>query len=110
MLKRFKDSPMSKDVSTSKQNKIMYVELPIGEGTVLMGWDHLPLQREAFSMGNNCQLALTPSSKEETDRIFVALAKGGKVEMPLQDTFWDAYYGSLKDKFGICWTLNFPTK
>ncbi|MEM7362249.1 MAG: VOC family protein [Bacteroidota bacterium] len=109
MLQRFKDSPMKKDVPESKQDKIMYIALPIGKQTLLMGWDHLP-SYGAFSKGNNFQLSLVPSSKEETKRIFTALAKGGEVKMPLQDTFWDAYYGSLKDKFGVYWLLNFPTK
>lgn len=29
--------------------------------------------------------------------------------MPLQDTFWGAYYGSLRDKFGIHWMVNFES-
>jgi PhnB protein len=26
--------------------------------------------------------------------------------MPLQETFWGAYFGSLRDRFGIGWILN----
>lgn len=107
MLQRFKDGPMSKDLPESQQNKIMYIALTIGKDTLLMGWDHLPSQG-AYAKGNNFQLSLMPSSKKETERIFEALATGGEVKMPLQDTFWDAYYGSLKDKFGVHWLLNFP--
>jgi len=28
--------------------------------------------------------------------------------MELQNTFWNALYGMVKDKFGITWELNFP--
>jgi PhnB protein len=37
---------------------------------------------------------------------FDALAIGGKVVMPLQDTFWGAKFGMLKDAFGISWMFN----
>ena len=47
-------------------------------------------------------------SKEEADRIFNQLSDGGQVEMALQDTFWGAYYGSLTDKFGVKWMVNYP--
>jgi PhnB protein len=26
--------------------------------------------------------------------------------MPLQDMFWGAYFGSLTDRYGICWMVN----
>ena len=57
--------------------------------------------------GNNVHIMLSPDSKEETQRLFKALSEGGTVEMELADTFWNAYYGSCKDKFGIQWMFNF---
>ena len=45
-------------------------------------------------------------TRAETERLFHALAEGGKVEMPLLDMFWGAYFGSLSDKFGIRWMFN----
>jgi PhnB protein len=38
--------------------------------------------------------------------LFNALAVGGLVEMPLQDMFWGAYFGSLTDNYGIRWMVN----
>ncbi|RYZ46115.1 MAG: VOC family protein, partial [Sphingobacteriales bacterium] len=32
---------------------------------------------------------------------------GGKVEMPLDDTFWGAYFGSFADKYGTLWMINY---
>jgi PhnB protein len=42
----------------------------------------------------------------EMDKVFNQLAVNGKVEMPLQDTFWGARFGILIDQFGIRWMLN----
>jgi PhnB protein len=41
---------------------------------------------------------------------FDALAAGGKVSMPLQDTFWGARFGMLTDAFGIHWMFNAQLK
>jgi PhnB protein len=43
-------------------------------------------------------------SKEEANRIFNALSKGGKIT---QDMFWGAYFGMLEDKFGFIWMINY---
>lgn len=106
MFKRFKDAPSGEKFPKAQHEKVMYVCLPIGSGTTLMGWDHLPSQGKHLA-GNNFRLSLSPSSREETDRIFAALAEGGKIESPLEDTFWDSYFGMLTDKFGIQWMLNY---
>ena len=39
-----------------------------------------------------------------------ALAEGGKIDMPLADMFWGAYFGSLVDQFGIHWMFNCANK
>lgn len=44
---------------------------------------------------------------EEADRIFNALSEGGDVEMPIADQAWGDYYGSLKDRFGVMWMVNY---
>ena len=35
---------------------------------------------------------------------------GGKVAMPTDKTFWNSAYGSLVDKFGISWGIEFELK
>jgi PhnB protein len=41
---------------------------------------------------------------------FDALAAGGTVTMPLNDTFWGARFGMLTDAFGVRWMFNCDTK
>ena len=47
---------------------------------------------------------------EEQAKAFAALSEGGKVLMELQDTFWGARFGMLKDKFGVNWMFNHELK
>ena len=112
MLTYFSEAPGSEKIAKEDLQKVMYVCLPIGGKTTIMGWDHVRMSdKEApYRKGTNYRLSITPSSKAEADRLFNALAKGGTIEMPLQDTFWNAYYGSLTDQFGVQWMVNFETK
>jgi PhnB protein len=60
--------------------------------------------------GNNVYISLDVDSKQEADRLFNALSGGGKVEMPMADMFWGAYWGSLADKYGVKWMINCQNK
>ena len=53
---------------------------------------------------------LEPDTRAEADRLFNALSAGGKMEMPMQDMFWGAYFGSCTDKFGVQWMVNCMNK
>jgi PhnB protein len=55
-------------------------------------------------------LCLNFEDPGEQKKVFNALAEGGEVGMPLQDTFWGAKYGMLTDKFGVNWMLNCEMK
>jgi PhnB protein len=72
-----------------------------------MASDTIPSMGQELIKGNNYYVSLHPDSKEEADRLFNGLSAGGTVEMPMEDTFWNAYFGSFKDKFGINWMINY---
>jgi PhnB protein len=88
----------------------MHVELPILGGHVLMGTDAPESMGFTVNKGNNVHINLEPDTKEETNRLFAALSKGGKVTMELQETFWGAYFGSFTDRYGIHWMVNCALK
>ena len=46
-------------------------------------------------------------SREEIETYFAGISDGGKVTIPLQDTFWGARFGMATDQFGIHWMFNF---
>ena len=95
------------EVPEEAKERVMHVGLPVG-GDVLMGSDIMPGQ--PFVQGNNNYISIFPESREEADRLFAVLSDGGEVEMPMEDQFWGDYFGSLKDKFGICWMVNYNTE
>lgn len=105
-MQRFKDSPEAGRVSEEDGMKIMHIALPIGDN-VLMATDALESFGQPVEPGTNIYISVQPDSEAEAKKIFEGLAKGGKVEMELQDTFWGALYGSLTDKFGVKWMINY---
>jgi PhnB protein len=102
---RFKDSPPEDQLSGEENEWIMHVALPIGNDNFLMGSDS-PSSMGAVTMGSNISISIQSESDEETDRLFNGLSAGGKITMPLQDTFWGARFGMFVDKFGIHWMIN----
>ncbi|MHB8093474.1 MAG: VOC family protein [Candidatus Aminicenantales bacterium] len=105
---RFKDMPMEGvKIPKEDENKIMHIALPVGNNDVLMASDTLDSLGMKLNQGNNVYLSAHAESKAEADRIFGALSAGGTIEMPLADQPWGDYYGSLKDKFGVLWMVNY---
>ena len=104
---RFKDlASAGMPIDKKEENKFMHIELPIGKSK-LMANDVPEIMGRTNENENRSKIVITAESKEEADKLFNGLAEGGKVEMPLLDAFWGAYYGSLTDKFGIRWMVNY---
>ncbi len=106
-LQRMKDTPDGQKVPAAERDKIMHIALPIGQGIRLMASDTLDSMEQKLKAGNNFYLSLNVDSKQEADRVFNALSKGGKVEMAMQKMFWGEYFGMFADKFGIQWMVSF---
>ncbi|HAD96099.1 MAG TPA: VOC family protein [Cryomorphaceae bacterium] len=102
---RFGENPDS-TIPDPLKDKIMHITLPI-DNSYLMGSDAPEEMGFTVQMGNNTYIMISPDSREETKRVFEALAAGGTVETDLQDMFWGDYYGSLTDKYGVQWMLNY---
>ena len=110
-LRRFKDMPSSDNYSVpdEEKNLVMHVSFPIGN-TVLMGSDTPSHYRENIKTGSNFSISVATESEDQTNRVFNGLAEGGQVTMPVQKTFWNAYFGMCTDKFGIQWMVNSEIK
>lgn len=106
MLQRYSDTPSEVPSPDVEGEKIMHVSLPIGEGTILMGSD-VPGTIEKAIIGTNFNISINADSEKEAENLFNKLSEGGKVSMPLEKTFWGAYFGMLSDKFGIQWMVNY---
>jgi PhnB protein len=105
---RFKDFPMEGvTISTQDEDKIMHIGLPVGDDSVLMASDALESLGQNVVQGNNLYISVNPDSRDEATRIFNALSEGADIEMPLEDQVWGDYFGSLKDKFGVMWMVDY---
>ena len=109
-ISRFKDTPEGTKLSAADGEKVMHVALPIGKENILMATDAMESMGQKLTVGNNFYLSLEAESKEEADKLYGKLSLGGKIEMPLQDAFWGAYFGMFADKFGIQWMINYTYK
>ncbi|ADY52946.1 Glyoxalase/bleomycin resistance protein/dioxygenase [Pseudopedobacter saltans DSM 12145] len=103
-------APGTENLPENEKNMAMHVSLPIGDGQFLMASDCLQSQGHVLHVGNNNYISVSPDSREEAKRIFDGLSAGGTIEMPLDDMFWGDYFGSFKDKYGVCWMINYANK
>ena len=69
----------------------------------LSGADVLP---GAYERPQGFQIQLDLDDDAAAERIFTQLADGGRVIVPLQQTFWAARFGAVVDRFGIPWGIN----
>jgi PhnB protein len=106
---RFNDTPGAADnLPENEKNKIMHIALKVNNSITLMATDMLESMGHKLTIGNQISLSLNAESKEEADRIFNGLSVDAKeIEMPIQDTFWGAYFGIWIDKFGVQWMINY---
>jgi len=109
---RMGDAPLQEGqppLSEADKQLVMYVQLPILGGHLLMGTDATESMGQTLSHGNNVYICLQPDSREEADSLFGALSAGGMVEMPMADMFWGDYFGSLVDHYGVQWMIAYSS-
>lgn len=99
------ETPAAEHVPSEWQDKIMHARLVAGDA-VLMGSDAPP---EYYEEAKGFSVSLQIDDPDDAERVFHALAEGGEVRMPIQETFWAARFGMLVDRFGIPWMVNCET-
>jgi PhnB protein len=99
----FSDMPDMPEAAKSAKDRVMHARLAKGS-TLLMASDTMP--GHPFQQGNNFSISVQCESVQEIDKLFAALGEKGQITMPLQQTFWAARFGMLKDQFGVAWMFN----
>ena len=100
-LQTFGQSPMPS--AEEYKNRILHAELHFGNN-MIMASDTMP--DRPGTEGTNFSLSLNFTDTKEEETIYHRLSDGGEITLPLQDTFWGARFGMIKDKFGISWMFN----
>jgi PhnB protein len=101
MLMRFKDAPDQSMVSPGSAEKVMHAALRAGDATLLMSDGRCTGSANFHGIA----LALSAANDADAERMFNALAEGGKVNMPLAKTFFSPKFGMVADKFGVGWMI-----
>ena len=101
MLMRFKESPEPASIPAGSGDKVMHASFRIGETTVLASDGHC-LGRPDFQ---GFSLSLTVPDDAQAEKLYTALADGGKVQMPLAKTFFSSRFGMVADRFGVSWMV-----
>ena len=95
------ESPASQQVSHEMQDWVVHATLRLGN-LQIAGAD-IPDYNESPS---GFQLLIQLETPDRAKEIFNSLADGGRVVMPLQETFWSPCYGMVSDRFGVPWEVN----
>ncbi len=99
---KYGDTPMAKDVPAEWREKIVHATL-VFDGCELAGSD---VQSDHYRQPRGFSVLVDVEGVEKARRIFAALAEGGSVAVPMQETFWSPAFGVLTDRFGIPWEIN----
>jgi PhnB protein len=102
-LTRFKDSPdPTMRMPGVDPNKVMHATFRVGQ-TAVMASDGRCTGKPSFQ---GFALSLNLTEEPEADRLFIALAAGGQVQMPLGKTFFSPRFGIVTDRFGVTWMVH----
>ena len=101
-MQTYGESPMADQTPTEWRKRVMHATLSVGD-QLLQGSDSPPGQ---YQKQQGFSIAIALSDATEAERIFKALSENGKVQMPLEETFWALRFGYLIDRFGVPWMIN----
>lgn len=94
--------------SAEDGRRLMHIHLRINGGSLLMS-DEFPefSQSQLREMGGFTIHLQVDDADTWWDR---AVAAGCHVRMPLENQFWGDRYGSVRDPFGVDWSISGPVK
>ena len=100
-LVRFRDLP---GATAEAGDRVMHAELAVGDSTIFASDG----QGQGRPQGGGYALSLTADNDEEAERLFSALAEGGRIDVPLISTPFASRLGMATDRFGTPWMVTTP--
>jgi len=89
------------------QGKIGHCSLKISDSTIFINDS---IEEYPLTPGDRIQLVLELESEETLKKAFEKLAKQGKIIEELQEVFWGALFGTVKDQYGVTWQIYYGHK
>jgi PhnB protein len=96
------ESPMAEHLPLEQHGTILHARIE-RDGFTLMASDAPP---DRYLQPQGLWVSIQVDAADEADRIFSALSDGGKVAMPIDETFWATRFGMVVDRFGTPWMVN----
>ena len=106
---RFRDSPDRSLLRPGMEEKIFHATFRIGS-TEIMASDCGCEISSTDTTFAGFSLALRVETPEKAERFFAALSDGGRIQLPLQETFFATRYGIVIDRFGVSWKVMAESK
>jgi PhnB protein len=109
MMMKYSDTPKGPEgpgcqaLPGNMADKIAHAAIEL-DGSMLMASDAMPL--EGYQGMKHVYVTISFPTVERAKQVFDALSQGGKIEMPMGETFWVESFGSLVDRFGTGWMIN----
>jgi PhnB protein len=103
MAMRYGDAPQM-NAKEEQKNWILHAVLKLSNELTIQAADGM---NEGVSEKANMSISVEFDSMEDINSAFEKLSEGGKVTMPLENTFWNARFGMCIDKFGFAWMFNY---
>lgn len=102
---RFSDIPPSPDnpieIQDNQKDWILQATIPFGDNFMRLSDSFREINDESTDRIG----IVVEASVDIVTHAFEVLADEGKIDMPLQETFFSPSYGIVYDKFGVMWNL-----
>lgn len=104
---RYRDIPSGGGMSPGDdwKDKVMHASLTFADGTRLYFSD--AWQASPAKVGDNIAVHLQADGEAQAYELVKKLGEGGRTTMAADRTFWGSVYGSVVDKFGVPWGIEF---
>ena len=102
LVMRYKDLPAGQPTMGSPTpDKIMHASFKVGDSVVFASDGRCASAAEFKGV----TLSLSAKTDAEGEKLFKALGEGGKIQMPMAETFFATRFGMLSDRFGLAWMV-----
>ena len=103
MMMKASEAPVKSEHDKDNPNGILHAAVSV-QGSRILASDWM--SPDPYPGMKGVSLAIAYPTIDEAKKKFEALAAGGRVNMPLDKTFWVESFGMVTDKFGTNWMVS----
>ena len=103
MMMKASEAPVKSEHETDHPDGILHAAVSV-QGSRILASDWM--SPDPYPGMRGVSLAIAYPTIDEAKKKFEVLAAGGRVNMPLDKTFWVESFGMVTDKFGTNWMIS----